>query len=62
MAWDLVEVVVIYFFFIETKERTMEELGEVFNDPHQVRESLQKRSVNTVAVTVGALPGKSIEA
>lgn len=62
VAWDLIEAVVIYFFFVETKERTLEELEEVFSDPHPVKKSLQKRSVNTVAATVGALAGKSVEA
>jgi MFS family permease len=61
VAWDLIEAVVIYFFFVETKERTLEELEEVFSDPHPVKKSLQKRSVNTVAATVGALAGKSVE-
>lgn len=58
MAWDLVEAVVIYFFFVETKDRTLEELDEVFSDPHPVKKSLQKRSVNTVAATVGAASEK----
>jgi MFS family permease len=62
MAWDLIEAVVIYFFFVETKDRTLEELEEVFSDPHPVKKSLQKRSVNTVAATVGASIGKSLEA
>ncbi|KAH6874147.1 sugar transporter [Thelonectria olida] len=28
--WDLIEAVVIYFYFPETKDRTLEELSEVF--------------------------------
>ncbi|KAF4609807.1 hypothetical protein G7Y89_g15817 [Cudoniella acicularis] len=51
--WDLIEFVVIYFFWVETKDRTLEELDEVFSDPHPVKKSLQKRSVHTVANTMG---------
>ncbi|KAH6664689.1 putative lactose permease [Halenospora varia] len=51
--WDLIEFVVIYFFFVETKDRTLEELDEVFSDPHPVKKSLQKRNVHTVAQTMG---------
>jgi len=63
VAWDLIEFVVIYFFFVETKDRTLEELDEVFSDPHPVKKSLQKRSVQTVAATVGVdVNAKSVEA
>jgi MFS family permease len=62
-AWDLVEFVVIYFLFVETKDRTLEELDEVFSDPRPVKKSLQKRSVQTVAATVGLeMNSKSLEA
>jgi hypothetical protein len=43
---------------VETKDRTLEELDEVFSDPHPVKKSLQKRSVDTVANTLGAAPTK----
>lgn len=33
MAWDLFEVVIIYFFVVETKGFTLEEIGEIFNQP-----------------------------
>lgn len=62
VGWDLIEFVVIYFFFVETKDRTLEELDEVFSDPHPVKKSLEKRSVNTVANTVGAAPVKTADA
>ena len=52
VIWDLVEFVVIYFFFVETKDRTLEELDEVFADPHPVKRSLEKRSVETVVKTM----------
>lgn len=46
--WDLVEFVIIYFFFVETKERTLEELTEIFEAPNPVKKSLQRRSPPTV--------------
>jgi hypothetical protein len=45
--------VVIYFFFVETMGRTLEELDEVFSAPNPVKKSLEKRSLQTVANTVG---------
>ncbi|KAK9475180.1 putative lactose permease [Dipodascopsis tothii] len=48
VVWDLFECTIIYFFFVETKDRTLEELNEVFDDPHPVKRSLQKRSEDTV--------------
>ncbi|KAH8588133.1 lactose permease [Bisporella sp. PMI_857] len=51
--WDLFEVVVIYFFFPETKQRTLEELDEVFEAKNPVKKSLEKRSTLTVLNTLG---------
>jgi len=51
--WDLIEGVVIFFFFPETKDRTLEELEEVFSAPNPVKKSLEKRSAQTVLNTVG---------
>ena len=50
--WDLIEAVVIYFFFVETKGRTLEELNEVFEAPNPVKRSLEKPDTETVARTV----------
>ncbi|KAI4596922.1 hypothetical protein KJ359_004832 [Pestalotiopsis sp. 9143b] len=50
--WDLVEVAVIYFYFPETKDRTLEELAEVFEAPNPVKKSLEKRSAETVLNTL----------
>lgn len=51
--WDLlVEFTVMYFFFPETKERTLEELAEVFEAKNPVKASLQKRSAVTVLRTL----------
>ncbi|KXS14312.1 general substrate transporter [Gonapodya prolifera JEL478] len=41
IAWDLMEVIVIYLFFVETKGRTLEELDEVFDAPNPVQASLK---------------------
>jgi sugar porter (SP) family MFS transporter len=52
--WDLIEAVVIYFYFPETKDRTLEELTEVFEAQNPVKKSLEKRSAQTVLNTVHA--------
>lgn len=50
--WDLFEAVFMYFFFPETKDRTLEELEEVFSAPNPVKKSLEKRSAQTVLNTM----------
>lgn len=50
--WDIFEGIFIYFFFPETKERTLEELDEVFEAQHPVKKSLMKRDAATVAATL----------
>lgn len=50
--WDLFEAVFIYYFFPETKDRTLEELAEVFEAPNPVTKSLEKRSAQTVMNTL----------
>lgn len=52
-GWDVIEWVVMYFYFVETKDRTLEELSEVFEAPNPVKKSLEKRSADTVLQTVG---------
>jgi len=42
---DALGIAAIYFTFVETKGRTLEEIDEIFADPHPVRRSLQKREV-----------------
>ncbi|KAK5995400.1 Lactose permease [Cladobotryum mycophilum] len=46
--WDVIEVTIIYFYFPETKNRTLEELNEVFEAPNPVKKSLEKRSTATI--------------
>tara|TARA_R110002060_G_scaffold20312_3_gene27644 strand:- start:1852 stop:2004 length:153 start_codon:yes stop_codon:yes gene_type:complete len=44
----------MYFFFPETKERTLEELDEVFEARNPVTKSLEKRGTATVLNAIGA--------
>jgi MFS family permease len=50
--WDLIEVTVIYFFWPETNNRTLEELSEVFEAKNPVKKSLEKRDTATVLNTL----------
>jgi sugar porter (SP) family MFS transporter len=52
--WDLFEAVFMYFYFPETKDRTLEELAEVFEAPNPVKKSLEKRNAQTVINTLHA--------
>ncbi|KAL2859149.1 general substrate transporter [Aspergillus pseudodeflectus] len=52
--WDIFEAVFIFFFFPETKDRTLEEMDEIFEARNPVSKSLEKRSTDTVFNTVGA--------
>lgn len=42
----------MYFYFPETKDRTLEELAEVFEALNPVKKSLEKRSAATVLNTL----------
>ena len=33
LVWDIVEVIIIYLFVVETKGLSLEEINEVFEDP-----------------------------
>ncbi|KAL1761513.1 hypothetical protein FB107DRAFT_254962 [Schizophyllum commune] len=48
VVWDIFECCMIWFFAVETKGRTLEELDEIFTDPHPVRASIRKRKVAVV--------------
>jgi len=43
--WDLFEFVFIYFFFVETKGRTLEELDEIFEAPNPRKASTAKTTL-----------------
>ncbi|KAK3671457.1 hypothetical protein LTR78_008735 [Recurvomyces mirabilis] len=42
---DAVGILFIYLFFVETKGRSLEEIDEIFADPHPVKASLRKQEV-----------------
>ncbi|KAK7062039.1 lactose permease [Favolaschia claudopus] len=54
VVWDLFECVVIWFCVVETRGRTLEELDEIFEDPHPVKASLRRRKVAVVQKEGGA--------
>ena len=39
MAWDVVGIIVIYFFIVETKQLSLEELDDVFDAPNPRKKS-----------------------
>ena len=41
-VWNLVQTLWIYFFFVETRNRTLEELDGIFEAQNPVKESLKK--------------------
>jgi hypothetical protein len=43
--WDAFEFVFIYFLFVETRRRTLEELSEIFRSRHPVKTSLSKTQI-----------------
>ena len=40
------EIITIYFFFVETGGKTLEELREIFEAPNPVKASIQKVKVD----------------
>lgn len=48
VIWDAFGVVVIYFFFVETRGWSLEEIEDLFNAKSPVKASLKKRNI-TVA-------------
>jgi len=45
VIWCAIQAVVIFFFIPETKNRTLEELDEIFNSPNPTKTSLQKKKL-----------------
>lgn len=58
IAWDAFEVLYIYFFFVETKGRTLEEINEIFTAPYPKQKSMQK---HIVVVTDRGILDKGID-
>ncbi|EJU04674.1 hypothetical protein DACRYDRAFT_104550 [Dacryopinax primogenitus] len=48
-VWDAVGVVFMWFYFVETRGRNLEEIDAIFADPHPVKASL-KMQVHEIAV------------
>ncbi|CCO36479.1 Lactose permease [Rhizoctonia solani AG-1 IB] len=44
VAWDIFETICIYFFAVETKQKTLEEMAEIFEAPNPVKASLKRTS------------------
>ncbi|CAE6416392.1 unnamed protein product [Rhizoctonia solani] len=42
VAWDIFETICIYFFAVETKQKTLEEMAEIFEAPNPVKASLKR--------------------
>lgn len=45
IGWILVELVVIYFFFVETAGKTLEEMSQIFEAKNPAKKSLEKTRV-----------------
>jgi sugar porter (SP) family MFS transporter len=45
IVWIVVEIVVIYFFFVETAGKTLEEMSEIFEAKNPRKASTQKRKI-----------------
>jgi len=54
VAWNALSAVIVYFVFVETKGRTLEELEEVFDAPYPNKASRQKLHAE-IEVGVGAV-------
>lgn len=46
IGWIMIEIVVIYFFFVETAGKTLEEMGEIFEAKNPRKASTQKTKVD----------------
>ena len=51
--WDILELACIYFFFVETSNRTLEQLTSIFQSKHPVRASLGKGSITLAHTDAG---------
>lgn len=45
IGWIVVEMVIIYFFFVETTGKTLEEMGSIFEARNPRKESTRKMKV-----------------
>lgn len=45
IGWIIVEIIVIYFFFVETAGKTLEEMSEIFEAPNPRKASTKKTKI-----------------
>jgi len=45
IAWIVIELVIIYFFFVETAGKTLEEMKEIFDAPNPRKASTKKTKI-----------------
>ena len=58
-GWNMVQGVFIYFFAVETNNRTLEELTEIFDAPNPRKKSTEKRQVLVDETENKVVPVKS---
>ncbi|KAI0391956.1 hypothetical protein F5Y17DRAFT_438667 [Xylariaceae sp. FL0594] len=49
IIWIVIEMLVIYFFFVETAGKTLEELTDIFEAPNPRRASTRKVKVEVTS-------------
>lgn len=59
-AWNFIEFGISYFWSVETKGFTLEELDDIFESPNPRKASTQKRLVSTSGNINSLLPGKEV--
>ena len=61
VVWDAFGIVVIYFFFVETRGWSLEEIEELFNSKNPVKASLEKKHISVAQDgTITDVAGKDV--
>lgn len=58
--WDVFECLVIYFLFVETRKRTLEELTEIFRAKNPVKHSLEQTEIIVYDGHISELQNKDV--
>ena len=45
LVWLVIEIIVVFLFFVETKGKTLEELRDIFNAKNPVKESMKTTTI-----------------